>query len=599
MNTKRTIFNALLQTGAIFSRRNKYLRINPLLPILCIILLLALASNTVKAQEREHRIDSLRKALTTTEGDEKLNTYLRLASMYTGTERDEKKRDTVLAIDGEMEAEAIRQGNKNMRTVALVNILGTFNSAKMFDEVIKRAPKTLKTIAEEGQWRSYYVVYSKLTTAYRRKGQLDKAMSTAEDLYRLAREKQDAGGMGTALYDMGLVYGSLRRFGEKEKALKECIELLQDSTSYFNILADAYIQLGIAYCAMRRYDDALAVADEIERFIPRHAELIKGTPIASWIMMYDIRMTAYRLSNRWDEAEYNLNKEDSLRGGTVPFYEDRAHILMGRKRFPEALEMIEKALTAATPVTVPQVKGLKMEILMRMGGREDEAIKEFEEIVELIDAEHNKEVSARLDEIRTEYEVDKYIAQKERNRNYFLFALGGCFLLAITLGIYIYFNRKIVQKNRELIRKAQQWAEVKPSQIITDKEEENAEEEIPRNVEPDEMDKLLFAEIEKEMEGGLFKDPNLSLDMLSGKTSSNPTYISKSVSHCTGKTFKAWINEYRIKEAVRLLSDKEKGNISIDTLALDSGFNDRTTFYRAFKKATGLSPSDFKKKEIA
>lgn len=74
-----------------------------------------------------------------------------------------------------------------------------------------------------------------------------------------------------------------------------------------------------------------------------------------------------------------------------------------------------------------------------------------------------------------------------------------------------------------------------------------------------------------------------------------PMYNDEAVSRCTGKTFKTWLNEYRIKEAIRLLSDKNNSTISIDALTFESGFSDRTTFYRVFKKMTGISPTDFKK----
>ncbi|GHT15952.1 hypothetical protein FACS189426_23840 [Bacteroidia bacterium] len=131
--------------------------------------------------------------------------------------------------------------------------------------------------------------------------------------------------------------------------------------------------------------------------------------------------------------------------------------------------------------------------------------------------------------------------------------------------------------------------------MIADTDELPEEEELPKAAEPDETDKLLFAEIEHLIDGGLYRESNLSLYMLAAKTNQNPTYVSKAVSRCTGKTFKTWLNEYRIKEAVRLLSDKNNPNISIDTLAFDTGFNDRTTFYRVFKKTTGISPTDFKK----
>jgi AraC-like DNA-binding protein len=106
---------------------------------------------------------------------------------------------------------------------------------------------------------------------------------------------------------------------------------------------------------------------------------------------------------------------------------------------------------------------------------------------------------------------------------------------------------------------------------------------------------MLFAEIEQLIDQGLYKESRLSLDLLAGKINQNPTYISKAVNRCTGKTFNAWLNEYRIKEAVRLLSDKNNPDISIETVAYDSGFNDRKTFHRIFRNITGLSPSDFKK----
>jgi AraC-like DNA-binding protein len=160
----------------------------------------------------------------------------------------------------------------------------------------------------------------------------------------------------------------------------------------------------------------------------------------------------------------------------------------------------------------------------------------------------------------------------------------------------MYYSRQILRKNRELVRKARQWANIAPVPAIADADEEpEPEGQFPKTIEPDETDRLLFAEIEQLIDNGLYKESSLSLDMLAGKTNQNPTYISKAVSRCTGKTFKTWLNEYRIKEAVRLLSDKNNPNISIDALAFDSGFSDRTTFYRVFKKMTGISPTDFKK----
>ncbi|GHU66149.1 hypothetical protein FACS1894123_12140 [Bacteroidia bacterium] len=178
-------------------------------------------------------------------------------------------------------------------------------------------------------------------------------------------------------------------------------------------------------------------------------------------------------------------------------------------------------------------------------------------------------------------------AEKEKTRNYLLLALAGCLLLLAALGIWIYYSRELVRKN-------QQWAGVAtfPKHSISNKYGMFYEKETSA---PDETEKLLMNEIETLMADGLYKNQDLTLDILAKKTGTNPTYISKTISRCTGKNFRTCINEYRVKEAIRILSDDGQKNHSIDDLAFESGFNDRKTFHRVFKKMTGLSPADFRK----
>ncbi|GHT66829.1 hypothetical protein AGMMS50239_28940 [Bacteroidia bacterium] len=78
--------------------------------------------------------------------------------------------------------------------------------------------------------------------------------------------------------------------------------------------------------------------------------------------------------------------------------------------------------------------------------RADECYAEIEHYTMLRDSLANQELNAQLDELRTQYEVNKHIAEKEKTHNYLLFALAGCLLLAVALGIWIYLNRKIAGK---------------------------------------------------------------------------------------------------------------------------------------------------------
>ncbi len=61
-------------------------------------------------------------------------------------------------------------------------------------------------------------------------------------------------------------------------------------------------------------------------------------------------------------------------------------------------------------------------------------------------------------------------------------------------------------------------------------------------------------------------------------------------------SFKEVINRMRVDEAKKLIAeDLKQSRLNLLAIAMDSGFNNKVTFYRAFKKSTGLAPSDYLK----
>jgi AraC-like DNA-binding protein len=544
----------------------------------------------VAAQDtHRHEKDSLRKALALVEGKEKIDTYNRLMVLYYSEANNPQSRDTLFALFDEIDAEAKRQGNDRERATVMANRLNVLNHIGRFDEVKRTVPGILDFIAGIEFWRFYYGVGSSLVWAYVESADYDGAMREAQKLYEHAKARNDAAGIGITSLSMSRIYKSQRRFDKQEETLRECIAAIKDSSNLLNILADAWQGLGFNLIAQKRYDDAIVAAKEMEAMIPRYEAAARRPMPNAWRMVYSIYTDASVMSGRYDEAEIYLNKQDSILNGAIPFYTERAEILTGRKRYAEALEMAEKAVEISFPNLKYQPLTQKAIILAHLG-RVDSAVATFKEVLELIDAKHNTEVNTRLDEIRTQYEVEKHIAEKLRNRNYFLLSLGGCLLLLVALGIWIYHDRMVTLKNRELVRKNQQWANI-ISTTTPDAETATEAEPVP----PDAMDIAIMGEVEKLIADGLYKDGNLSLNMLARTINQNPTYISKAVSRCTGKNFKTCVNEYRVKEAIRLLSEKDAGKRSVDDIAFDAGFNDRKTFHRVFKKTTGLTPAEFRK----
>ena len=65
-----------------------------------------------------------------------------------------------------------------------------------------------------------------------------------------------------------------------------------------------------------------------------------------------------------------------------------------------------------------------------------------------------------------------------------------------------------------------------------------------------------------------------------------------------GSNFSDYINSYRVEEAKKLLADTTFDNYTIVAVGLECGFNSKSTFYNAFKKFTGVTPTVYKKDTI-
>lgn len=93
-----------------------------------------------------------------------------------------------------------------------------------------------------------------------------------------------------------------------------------------------------------------------------------------------------------------------------------------------------------------------------------------------------------------------------------------------------------------------------------------------------------------------YKNPELNIADLSDMLSTKPHVLSRLLNEVFKKSFRDFINEYRIDEFVILSRQKEYSNYTYLALAHEVGFNSKSTFNLAFKKHTKMSPRDYFKK---
>ena len=108
----------------------------------------------------------------------------------------------------------------------------------------------------------------------------------------------------------------------------------------------------------------------------------------------------------------------------------------------------------------------------------------------------------------------------------------------------------------------------------------------------DDDERRIAAKVEATMaRDQLFLDSTLTLQMLAERTGISVNYISQAINQHLQRNFFDFVNGYRIEEAKRLLATTDD---SVLDIALAVGFNAKSTFNAAFKKAAGVTPSRYR-----
>lgn len=139
-------------------------------------------------------------------------------------------------------------------------------------------------------------------------------------------------------------------------------------------------------------------------------------------------------------------------------------------------------------------------------------------------------------------------------------------------------------------------AHTQPENVAETVAEPQPVAEQPVEPEPEELklqQEAAFAErmyllFEKEH---VYLNPRLRLSELATLLGTNRTYLSQYFNQNCESTFYDFVNDYRIHHAKLLLHSTDD---TLETIAMNSGFNSLSTFRRAFVQREGMSPIEFR-----
>ena len=104
---------------------------------------------------------------------------------------------------------------------------------------------------------------------------------------------------------------------------------------------------------------------------------------------------------------------------------------------------------------------------------------------------------------------------------------------------------------------------------------------------------LLFRQITRHFESQKpYLNSELKIVDLCRHIGSNRTYISNAINEYSGLNFSSYVNHYRVEEAKRIMNENPR--LSLAEVSELAGFGSVSSFSRAFKSNTGVSPKEFK-----
>ena len=280
-------------------------------------------------------------------------------------------------------------------------------------------------------------------------------------------------------------------------------------------------------------------------------------------------------------------------------YREAADYLMAAGRYDEAADWYERIDS-----TYLATDGAKMTfdiiatrlspryMAYRKAGRNVDALVFADSVSAAIDSAlvwQKQNDAAELAVIYQTHEKELALNEAKSETRIHRVLLAAAILVILLIGYLFWrtrkYNKELLEKNRRLLANIEQREQEEQQAIVQLKAE--PKEKLTAN-------QQLFCRICDLMDSSdhIYTDVDLDRNRLAQLLGTNEHYVTDAISTCTnGKSVNAFLNEYRLRYAARLLATTDD---SITVIAELSGFS-RSSFYRIFSDAYGMSPSDYRR----
>ncbi|HMQ48377.1 MAG TPA: AraC family transcriptional regulator [Saprospiraceae bacterium] len=175
------------------------------------------------------------------------------------------------------------------------------------------------------------------------------------------------------------------------------------------------------------------------------------------------------------------------------------------------------------------------------------------------------------------------------SRDSFLLGSPNVFWMALTSSFAYRFTKDWFIHQKQMAEKAAENSDLSEDKLIS----------VVQPLEQHEAEALRIKLDAVLLDSQAFLNPKLSLRELADLVETNDKKLSTLLNQNLHTNFYDYINAYRIQRFKERANKGDLKSLSVLGLASACGFTSKSSFYRAFKKKTGMTPSTYLKKSTS
>lgn len=462
--------------------------------------------------------------------------------------------------------EAIRIGNKELPQEDLIPLNITYGSVLMSMEEFKPAQELylqiLKIAEKKDSNKDLGKIYTNIGSIYQNLGDLQKAKEYYHKALLSYKDVDDSLSLSKTYMNIGIL--SRKKNPDSTNYYYELSDKFDRKQSDQKFTINRLFNRAIYNSEQNQHDKAFQLFDSVLTLSKKQGLLSGITRAYHSLAIIALRKNDLSRAEQLADSAIHYALLGSEKKMLSACYDIKTDVLAARNKFPEAFRASELARKQADSVNT-----IYSNIAIRKLEIDFEGVKK--------ELENNN--------------LNELLEQEKRFSSLQSIALLFFIILSVVLTI-LYRKNKILQKEKGFAYDALMDNYIRDKQSreenITELKEVNKEENYNNAL----LEKLInYFETEKP-----YHDPTLKRATVEEYLQVTEKELSQALREHRTRNFNAFVNYFRVEDTKRKMEDPALNQLTIEALALESGFGSRQNFYKVFETLTGVKPSHYRAK---